>query len=93
MGRRRFDHLVEQISLGVHQHIPRYPLWLHLHELGWDPEGLTLQAVQSFCEGPLVEFLASRGLVLRPQELRRIRRAVSRFDPAIPTPYERMAEL
>jgi hypothetical protein len=93
VGRRRFDHLVEQSSLGVREGIPRYPLWIRLHELGWNPEQLTLQAALSFCQGPLVEFLADRGLVLRPHELRRIRRAVSRFDPAIPTPYERMAEL
>jgi hypothetical protein len=92
VSRRRFDNLVEEISLTVREGIPRYRLWLRLHELGWNPEQLTLQAALSFCEGPLIEFLADRGLVLRPQDLRRIRRAVSRFDPAIPTPYERMAE-
>jgi len=93
VGRRRFDHLAEEISLAVREAVPRYRLWLSLHELGWNPEQLTLQAALSFCEGPLVEFLADRGLALRPHELRRIHRAVSRFNPASPTPYERMAAL
>ena len=93
MDRRRFDHLVEQISLAARRGIPRYRLWLRLHELGWNPEHLTRHAVLAFCERPLVDFLADRGLILRPHELRRIRRSVNRFDPAIPTPYERMAEL
>jgi hypothetical protein len=92
VGRRRFDHLVEQISLAARRSVPRYRLWLRLHELGWDPERLTRQAVLAFCDGPLVDFLADRGLVLDLHDLRRIRRAVSRFDPSVPTRYERVTE-
>jgi hypothetical protein len=93
MARRRFDHLVLEISLAVGQRIPRYPLWLRLHELGWNPERLSRQAALAFCGAPLTRFLADHGLALGPRARRRLQRNLRRYDPAIPTPYERMARI
>ena len=93
MDRRRFEHLVVEMSLALGLQVPRYPLWLFLHERGFDPEQLSAVGVLAFCNGPLTGFLADRGLALRPRQLRRLRRAVRRFDPAVPTPCERLAHL
>ena len=93
MGRRRFDHLVVELSLATGHMIPRYDLWLDLHENGRNPEHLTRRAVLEFCEGPLAAFLAARGLLLAPRAARRLRRAVDRFDPSLPTPDEHLVEI
>jgi hypothetical protein len=93
MARRRFDHLVLEISLAVGQCIPRYPLWLRIHELGWNPERLSAQTVIAFCGAPLTRFLADHDLALSPRARRRLERNLRRYDPAIPTPYERMARI
>lgn len=90
MSRKRFDHLVIEISLAVGRRIARYPLWLHLHELGLDPESLTPEGAAAFCRAELRPFLTSRGLHLKPRAERRIERAVRRFDPRVPTPEERL---
>ena len=93
MARRRFDHLVLEISLAVGERVPRHPLWRRLHELGWNPERLSAQATISFCGAPLTRFLADHGLALRARARRRLERNLRRYDPAIPTPYERMARI
>ena len=69
--------------------IPRYPLWLRLHELGSDPEALTRQEAVDFCAGPLVHFLIDHGHWLSPRSRRRLMRIVARFDPEQQTPAER----
>jgi hypothetical protein len=91
--RRGFDLLFTEISVAVGSCIPRYPLWLRLHELGYDPERLDREAVTSFCGEPLEGFLFEYGVLLPRRELLRVRRRVSLFDPDTPTPYERMAAL
>jgi hypothetical protein len=93
MGRRRFDHLVEEISVAAGQLIPRYELWMRLHELGWDPEQLTRDAAVRFAGDPLTGFLADLGLFVPERARRRLERAVRRYDPAVPTPYEQLARL
>ena len=93
MARRRFDHLVLEISVAVGERIPRYPLWLRLHELGWNPERLSHQASITFCGAPLTRFLADHGFALPARARRRLERNLRRYDPAIPTPYERMARI
>jgi hypothetical protein len=92
-SRRGFDHLFVELSLAVGQTLPRYPLWLRLASLGFDPERLDAAAASAFCEEALELFLAEYGLYLHPRELRRVRRRVRAFDPERPTPYERMAAL
>ena len=92
MGRRRFDHLVLELSLAAERNISRYRLWLRLHAAGCDPEQLTLPAAVAFCEEPLEEFLAEEGLGLSGRALRSLRRSVRRYDPSVLTPYERVAQ-
>ena len=89
--RRGFDLLFTEISVAVGSCIPRYPLWLRLHALGFDPERLDRASVTAFCGEPLEAFLFEYGVFLPKSELLRVRRRVSLFDPDVPTPYERMA--
>ncbi len=91
MGRRRFEHLVLEISLAAGTTIPRYRLWLRIADLGFDPEQLSRGEVLSFCEGPLAIFLAESGIRIAPRDIRRLRKAVSRFDPDLLSPYEQAA--
>ena len=90
MRRRRFDHLALEISVAARARIPRYQLWLHLHQQGWNPEGLSRSAALAFCGEPLDAFLADHGLRPSRRARRQLRRAVERYDPSLPTPYERM---
>jgi len=89
--RRGFDHLVGEISVAAGRCVPRYPLWLRLHALGYDPERLDRASAIAFCGVPLEGFLVEHGVRLRERELSRVRRSVRQFDPDFPTPYERMA--
>jgi hypothetical protein len=91
--RRGFDLLFTELSIAVGSCIPRYPLWLRLHALGFDPERLDRAAVTAFCGEPLEAFLFEYGVSLPKRELLRVRRRVSSFDPEVPTPYERMASI
>jgi hypothetical protein len=91
--RRGFDLLFTEISVAVGSCIPRYPLWLRLHALGFDPERLDREQVKAFCGEPLEAFLFEYGVFLPRRKLRSVRRRVSLFDPNVPTPYERMASL
>jgi hypothetical protein len=91
VNRSRFDHLAAEVSVAVGTRIPRYPLWLRLHELGADPEALTRQAALAFCEGPLVRFLVDHGLWLTPRAQRRLLKSVARFDPLRLSPADRLA--
>lgn len=84
--RKRFDHLVQEITLAVGQEIPRYRLWLRLHEHGCDPEVLTARMAVAFCDGPLASFLAAEGLKIRWMARRRLREAVAYFDPMVHSP-------
>jgi hypothetical protein len=93
VGRRRFNHLVIEISVAARARIPRYPLWLRLHQLGWDPEGLSQEAALAFCGEPLDAFPADHGLRSSRRARRQLRRAVEHYDPSLPTPYERMEAL
>lgn len=91
MPRTRFDHLAAEVSVAVGALIPRYPLWLRLHELGADPEALSRQQAVDFCRGPLIHFLVDRGYWLSPRARRRLVRTVERFDPDRPTPADRLS--
>jgi len=93
VDRRRFDHLVEELSLALGALAPRYRLWLRLRELEADPDALTATAAIQFCQSHLAGFLREEGLELSRFALMRVRRRVARYDPAVPTPYERMEQL
>lgn len=91
LSRRLFDHLFAEISVAVGVRVPRYRLWMHLHELGWNPESITTDQALAYLDGPLRSFLVDCGLGIAPQARRRMRRAVARFSPLHPTPSERLA--
>ena len=79
--RKRFDHLVRELSLALGRPIPRYRLWLRLHEIGLDPERITGPMAIAFCEGPLSDFLADEGFRLGRRARRRLHKELLYFDP------------
>jgi hypothetical protein len=91
--RRRFNHLFEELSVALDQLAPRYALWLHMGEVGLDPDRLSGGDVESYCHLHLTGFLEAHDLTLAPRLRRRFERTVIRFDPARPTPYEHMDRL
>lgn len=93
MRRRVFDHLHAELSVGVGRVVPRYALWLRLRAGGVDPERLTREQALGFCRRELAAFLGEQGLALAARPARRLEREIGRFDPARPTPYERVARV
>jgi hypothetical protein len=93
MLRKRFDHLVEEISMAVGAPIPRYRLWLRFHEHGCDPESITANMAVAFCDGPLKSFLREEGLRIGNWARHRVRKEVLRYDPRIPRPKDRLSAL
>lgn len=91
--RRRFDHLLVEASVAAGRRLPRYDLWLALHEFGSDPEALSRSEALRFCDEGLPFFLRSRGVRLSRRAARSLQHEIERFDPAVPTPYERFAKL
>ena len=93
MDRRRFDHLYEELSVALGRLVPRYALWLHVSELGMDPDCLSRSEAVRFCRSHLHDFLSEHALALGDRQERRLVRAIGRFDPRHLTPYEHMARL
>jgi hypothetical protein len=91
--RRRFDHLMLELSLALDRNLPRYPVWLAFKETGADPERPDRDEMLEFFDGPLQTLLVELGCALPPRRRRRLRRALARFDPALPTPYEHMERI
>lgn len=89
-NRQLFDHLFVELSVSIGSWIPRYALWLHLHDLGWNPESLSQTDALAFCDGPLDAFLADRGYRLSRRAHRRLRASLARCNP-YPLPHERLA--
>lgn len=93
-GRRRFDHLVVEVSLAVGAAVPRFPLWVALREHGADPERLSRAEALTFCEEGLEPFLEGHALgVPSERARRRLTRRIGRFDARYPTPEERLQAL
>ena len=90
MTRKRFDHLVAEVSVALGARIPRYPLWLRLHDQGADPERLTREAALGFCRGPMLTCLVDHGFWLTPRALGKLERCVASFDPHRPSPADLM---
>ena len=93
MQRRRFDHLIVELSVALGERVPRYSLWLELHEHSCDPEHLSLDDLLAFYDRHLGAFLAQRRWSLSKRHLRRLRRQLVRFDPDQATPDETMERL
>ena len=88
MSRKRFDHLFVELSVSVGKRVPRYALWLELHDLGWNPESLRVAEALEFCDGQMEGFLSHRGLKISPRARNRLRRELVKFDPTRPLPEE-----
>jgi len=88
MGRRGFDFLHGELSVALGAAVPRYPLWVALHESGRDPEALDREDLLTFCHRDLQPFLHARCLVLPDRAGKRLERSIQRFDPRFPTPEE-----
>ncbi len=88
MSRRLFEYLFVELSVSVGTRIPRYALWLRLHDLGWNPEALKPVEALAFCDGPMESFLADRGFALSPRAQSRLRKSLAKFDPSHPLPHE-----
>jgi hypothetical protein len=88
MLRRRFDFLFVELSVAAGELVPRYALWLRLHELGWDPVRLEHKHVVAFLDRHLASFLDEHDLRVAPRALRRLRKRLQRHDPARATPEE-----
>lgn len=82
-----------ELSLIVGRPLARYPLWLRLHESGFDPERISSEEMVAFCGPPLEHYLAEQGLALPQRQQLRLERSVGRFDPARPTPEEHLARI
>jgi hypothetical protein len=85
--------LYEEICVALGQLIPRYALWLHVGELGMNPERLSRSDSLLFCRDHLDDFLFEHGNQLHGRAVRRLRKRIERFDPELRTPYEHMARL
>jgi hypothetical protein len=84
LARRRFDHLVLELSLALAVRVPR--LALYLAAARYAESGARLA---EFCGAPLDGFLAEQRLApLAPRARERLRRRVARFDPRWRTPEE-----
>lgn len=93
LGRRRFDYLHIELSVALGVAVPRFELWMELQERDINPETLSREQAMTFCDGPLERFLRRSGLFLSPRSRRHLFRKIRRYDPTLPTPYERFAAL
>jgi len=89
--RRGFDRLFAEISVSVGQIVPRFALWLRIHEHGLHPDRLTRAQAQAFCREALPRFLLEHGIELDAGAQRRLERALRCFDPRRPAPEDWLA--
>ena len=88
MRRRRFNHLVAELSVLAAREIDRFALWMRLHELGYEPETLSHVQMLRFCDQHLEGFLHDPGLVLSRRSRRKLLRVLTRDEPVPPVPDE-----
>jgi hypothetical protein len=93
MGRRRFDRLVQELSVALDRWVPRYPLWQAVHGAGYDPERWAAAEVERFCLLALPGWLRRNGYTLSETRVVKIARTLARFDPSYLTPEEHFARL
>lgn len=88
MSRKLFNHLFVELSVSIGKRVPRYALWLELHDLGWNPEALRVTEALAFCDGPMEGFLRHRGMRITQRARKRLRRELAKFDPERALPQE-----
>ena len=93
MKRRRFDHMVVELSVLLDRWVARFALWQAVKEAGYDPESWSGTQAERFCTIDLPRWLRHQGQAVPEARLARLARSVARFDPALPTPEEHFARL
>ncbi len=93
VSRKLFNHLFVELSVSIGKRVPRYALWLELHDLGWNPESLRVAEALTFCDGPMEGFLTDRGLKISRRARKRLRGELAKFDPTRPLPQEILERL
>ena len=93
MKRRRFDHMVVELSVAVDRWVARYALWQAVKDAGYDPECWSGPEAERFCTLELPRWLRRSGHTVPEARLQRLARSVARFDPALLTPEEHFARL
>jgi hypothetical protein len=93
MGRRRFDRLLQELSVALDRWVARYPLWQAVHAAGFDPERWTGPEVERFCLLELPRWLRNNGYSMSETRVVKIARTLARFDPSYLTPEEHFARL
>jgi hypothetical protein len=88
VNRKLFNHLFVELSVAIGKRVPRYALWLELHDQGWDPESLLVAEAHAFCDGPMEGFLSNRGMKISRRARIRLRKELAKFDPSRPLPQE-----
>ena len=88
MSRKLFNRLFVELSVAIGKRVPRYALWLELHDLGWNPESLRVTEALAFCDGPMDGFLTDREMQISKHARNRLRRELAKFDPTRPLPQE-----
>jgi hypothetical protein len=93
MKRRRFDHMVVELSVALDRWVARYALWQAVKDAGYDPESWSGGEAQRFCTTELPRWLRRNGHSLPEARLSKLARSVARFDPGLLTPEEHFARL
>ena len=93
MNRRRFDHLVVELSVLLDRWVARFALWQAVQEAGYDPERWSGSEAERFCTVDLPRWLRRQGHTVPEARLARLARSVARFEPALLTPEEHFARL
>ena len=93
MRRRRFDHMVVELSVLLDRFVARYSLWQAVKDAGYDPERWSGAEAERFCTIELPRWLRHQGLALPASCLLKLGRTLARFDSARLTPEEHFARL
>lgn len=93
MKRRRFDHMVVELSVALDRWVARYALWQAVKDAGYDPECWSGPEAERFCTLELPRWLRRSGHALPEPRLEKLARSVARFDPVLLTPEEHFARL
>ena len=88
VSRKLFNHLFVELSVSIGKRVPRYALWLELHDLGWNPESLQVAEALAVCDGPMEGFLTDRGMKISPRARQQLRGELASFDPSRALPQE-----
>jgi hypothetical protein len=93
MRRRRFDHLVAELSVLLDRWVARYSLWQAVKDFGYDPESWSGVEAERFCTRELPRWLRNHGHAVAEHRLAKLSKKLARFEPGLTTPEEHFARL